>query len=189
MGDVDAARAEIERSLAVLAPLAERGIPILGLEPSCLYTLRDEWPSLIPGSETDAVAKQAQLFESYLIENEVSLALTEQPKTKAMVHGHCHQKTFAREGDTAAVLGRIPGLTVEPIESTCCGMAGAFGYQSETYETSMAVADLDLVPALDAAPDGALVVADGTSCRCQIADTTGHKAEHVAIVLARALGE
>jgi len=189
VGDVDAARAEIERSLAVLAPLAERGIPILGLEPSCLYTLRDEWPSLIPGSETDAVAKQAQLFESYLIENEVSLALTEQPKTKAMVHGHCHQKTFAREGDTAAVLGRIPGLTVEPIESTCCGMAGAFGYQSETYETSMAVADLDLVPALDAAPDGALVVADGTSCRCQIADTTGHKAEHVAIVLARALGE
>ena len=162
---------------------------MLGLEPSCLYTLRDEWPALLPGAETEAVAAQAQLFESYLVDNKVSLPLAAQQVTKVMVHGHCHQKAFATEGDTAAVLANIPGIAVEPIASTCCGMAGAFGYQAETYETSMAVANLDLVPALEAAPDDALVVADGTSCRCQIADTTARKAEHVAVVLARALAD
>ena len=189
VGDIAAARAEIARSLAVLAPLAERGIPILGLEPSCLYTLRDEWPALMPGAETEAVAAQAQLFESYLVENDVSLPLVEHQDAKVMVHGHCHQKAFATESDTAAVLAQVPGLAVEAIASTCCGMAGAFGYQAEAYETSMAVANLDLVPALEAAPDDALVVADGTSCRCQIADTTARKAEHVAVVLARALAD
>ena len=187
VGDIAVARKEIERSLAVLAPLAQRGVPILGLEPCCLYTLRDEWPALLPGPKTDAVAAQAQLFESYLVETDVALPFAEQSGTRVMVHDHCHQKVFAAAGDTTEMLRRVPGLMAEPIESTCCGMAGAFGYQTETYEISMAVGALDLFPALDVAPVDALVVTDGTSCRCQIADGARRQAEHVAVVLAQAL--
>jgi Fe-S oxidoreductase len=189
VGDIAVARKEIERSLAVLAPLAQRGVPILGLEPSCLYTLRDEWPALLPGPKTDAVAARAQLFESYLVETDVVLPFAEQSETRVMVHGHCHQKVFAAAGDTTEMLSRVPGLMAEPIESTCCGMAGAFGYQTETYETSMAVGALDLFPALNVAPADALVVADGTSCRCQIADGARRQAEHAAVVLAQALSQ
>jgi FAD/FMN-containing dehydrogenase/Fe-S oxidoreductase len=187
VGDIAVARKEIERSLAVLAPLAQRGVPILGLEPCCLYTLRDEWPALLPGPKTDAVAARAQLFESYLVETDVALPFAEQSGTRVMVHDHCHQKVFAAAGDTTEMLRRVPGLMAEPIESTCCGMAGAFGYQTETYEISMAVGALDLFPALDVAPVDALVVTDGTSCRCQIADGARRQAEHVAVVLAQAL--
>ena len=102
-----------------------------------------------------------------------------------LVHGHCHQKAFGGARATLELLRRIPGLDVKPIESSCCGMAGPFGYHAEHYDVSMRMGELSLFPAVRAAPD-ATIVADGTSCRAQIADGTGRQAVHAAILLERA---
>jgi Fe-S oxidoreductase len=108
---------------------------------------------------------------------------------KALLHGHCHQKAHNVMGSVAAALKLVPGLEVETVESSCCGMAGAFGYQSETYDVSKAMGELSLLPAVRAAESDTLVVADGTSCRHQIADGAGREAMHVACVLEMALSE
>lgn len=165
-------------------------MPIVGLEPSCLFTLNDELPSLLRDA-AGAVPAQAMLFEAFLAREDKAGrldALGLRPiADKAMVHGHCHQKAFAAMGDVTAALRLIPGLEVSVIESGCCGMAGAFGYEAEHYEISMKMAELSLLPAVRKAEPGTLLVADGTSCRHQIHDGTGRIAEHVAVVLARAL--
>ena len=185
VGAAEQARAEARRALAVLAPLARAGLPIIGVEPSCLHTLEDEWPVLAPGADADAVAKAAVPLESFLLRKSGAFAPRAQPPRRVLLHAHCHQKAFGAAGDAAALLARIPGLEVEPIESTCCGMAGAFGYQAETEPVSRAIAALDLTPALAAAPD-AEIAASGFSCRRQIADTTARQARHTAVYLAEA---
>jgi Fe-S oxidoreductase len=103
------------------------------------------------------------------------------------VHGHCHQKAFGALPDSLSVLGRIPGLVVKPIQSACCGMAGAFGYQAETQAESRAMAEAGLLPAVRAAATDDMVIADGTSCRHQIADLGGRRAIHSVVALDRAL--
>jgi Fe-S oxidoreductase len=105
------------------------------------------------------------------------------------VHGHCHQKAFGGTASTLRMLGRIPGHDVTLIDSSCCGMAGAFGYHAEHYDISMRMGELALFPAVRGAPDGTRIVADGTSCRAQVADGTSRQAVHAAIVLAEALAE
>jgi Fe-S oxidoreductase len=186
---LDEAREEATRLLAAALPLARAGIPIVGLEPSCLYTLRDEIPALLPGPEAEEVAGQARMLDEFL--EEAWAAGDTLPFTHAsrrvLVHGHCHQKAFGGDASTLAMLNRVPGLEVEAIESGCCGMAGAFGYRAEHYETSIAMGELELLPTVRTAEAGTLIVADGTSCRAQIADGTGRKAVHSAIVLAEAL--
>jgi Fe-S oxidoreductase len=190
VGLVAEARAEAERALAVLAPFAARGVPIVGLEPSCLLSFRDEVPALLRGAAAKAVAAQALLFEEFLAREakagRLALPLGALPQSSALLHGHCHQKAFAAMGATESVLRLVPGLDVETVETSCCGMAGAFGYQAETIDASHAMAELSLLPAIRAAPE-ALIVADGTSCRHQIADGTGRRAAHVAVVLAQSL--
>jgi Fe-S oxidoreductase len=108
---------------------------------------------------------------------------------KALVHGHCHQKSFDAFSVVQAVLKRVPGLQVDTIESSCCGMAGAFGFQAETIDVSLAMGELSLLPAVREAPEDAIIVADGTSCRHQIHDGTKREAVHVARVLAMSLGQ
>lgn len=191
VGLVEKAKVEAERTRAALRPFVERGVPIVGLEPSCLLTLRDEFKALLPGAETDALAEHAMLFEEYLAAEHAAgrldLPLRSLGARRALLHGHCHQKAFDALGPVETVLGLVPGLAVETVPSSCCGMAGAFGYGAETYETSMAMGELSLLPAVrDADPD-CLVVADGTSCRHQIADGAGRAALHAARVLAQAL--
>ncbi|TXN73551.1 FAD-binding oxidoreductase, partial [Methylobacterium sp. WL18] len=116
-----------------------------------------------------------------------ALPLADQGGRVAHLHGHCHQKSFGVMGSVETVLRSVPGLDVRVIESSCCGMAGAFGYGAETIETSFAMAELSLFPALRAAGPGDIVVADGTSCRHQIHDGLGLRAEHVARLLDDAL--
>ena len=197
-GLVDEARAEARRTLSALLPFAERGVAIVGLEPSCLLTLRDEFLALRlddavgrPGAAR-LLASRAMLFEEFLAAEHAAgrlrLALKALPQSKARVHGHCHQKAFDAFAPTLAVLRMIPGLQVEPIESSCCGMAGAFGYDAEHHEVSMRMAEASLLPAVRQAGPDTLIVADGTSCRHQIADGAGREAVHVARVLERALG-
>lgn len=189
-GLVDNARAELNRLVETYAPFAARGVPIIGLEPSCLLTLRDELLSLRSDDMAKNISAHALLFEEFLVREHDAgrLALPLRPiAEKALVHGHCHQKSFGAFKPVEKILRLVPELKVETIESSCCGMAGAFGYGSETYDTSMQMAELSLLPAVRRADAAALIVADGTSCRHQIKDGAGRGALHVARVLAMSL--
>jgi FAD/FMN-containing dehydrogenase/Fe-S oxidoreductase len=190
IGKVDEARKEAERVLAAVEPYIVRGVPVVGLEPSCLLTFRDEVPAMIKGETAQWLAEHASLFEEFLAgeaqAGRLNLALRSRPQ-RALLHGHCHQKTFGAMGATEAALRLVPDLKVETIESSCCGMAGAFGYRADTIDVSLAMAELSLLPAVRQADADAIVVADGTSCRHQIKDGTGREAVHVARVLAESL--
>jgi Fe-S oxidoreductase len=190
-GLVDEAREELTRLVSALGARAERGVPIVGLEPSCLLTLRDELPVVVKDGPVQAIGKQAMLFEEFLAgesrRGTLSLPLQPNGQRSAYLHGHCHQKALGTMPDVLAALQLLPGLSVEVIESSCCGMAGAFGYEAEHYDVSMRMAERSLLPAVRAAPPEALILADGTSCRHQIADGAGRQAEHVARLFAAAL--
>jgi Fe-S oxidoreductase/FAD/FMN-containing dehydrogenase len=193
-GLVDEARVELTRLVAALGPHAERGVPIVGIEPSCLLTLRDELPVVVAGAAgagVGAIMRQAVLLEELLAAEHrrgtLELSLHDRGKQEVYLHGHCHQKAMGAMPDVVAALRLVPGLSTHVIESSCCGMAGAFGYEKDHYEISMRMAERSLLPAVRGAPPEALIVADGTSCRHQIADGTGRAAVHVARVLASAL--
>ena len=184
-GLVEEVRTEQRRVLEAVRIFVKRGVPVVGLEPSCLLTLRDELRSVLPGAAADAVAANALLFEEFLdrerTAGRLSLPLKPLPYRRALLHGHCHQKAFATMGAVERVLGLVPGLEVSTITGTCCGMAGVFGYQPEHYAVSMAVAELDVLPAVRAVGPDTLVAADGTSCRHQIIHGAGREALHVAV--------
>ncbi|MEI2418151.1 FAD-linked oxidase C-terminal domain-containing protein [Orrella sp. JC864] len=191
-GLVEQARAEARRALDALLPFVERGVAVVGLEPSCLLTLRDEFLHYGYGEQAEQLARASFLFEEFLVREQragrLEVAWQAVPHARALVHGHCHQKAFDALRPVQTVLGWVPGLKVDMIESSCCGMAGSFGYEAEHFEASMKMAELSLLPAVRADAQ-ALVVADGTSCRHQIHDGAGRQALHVARVLAMALPE
>ncbi|WP_441276806.1 FAD-binding and (Fe-S)-binding domain-containing protein [Tardiphaga sp. 172_B4_N1_3] len=189
-GLVDQARAELDRLVATYAPFAARGVPIVGLEPSCLLTLRDELLSLRSDDTARSVSAHAMLFEEFLVREAEAgrLQLPLKPiAPKAIVHGHCHQKSFGAFKPVEQALRLIPDLKIETIESSCCGMAGAFGYGADTYDVSIQMAEASLLPAVRKADADTLIIADGTSCRHQIADGASRHALHVARVLAMSL--
>jgi len=192
VGMVEEARTELKRTLNALLPLADRGLPVVGLEPACLFTLCDELMALLPGNAADRLAERAVTLEEFLAaENRAGrlrLDLSALAQPKALVHGHCHQKAFAAFGPVTEVLGWVPDLAVEAVTSSCCGMAGSFGYGRETYEVSMRMAELSLLPAVRAAEAHTMIVADGISCRQQIAHGAGRSAYHAVRVLDAALG-
>ena len=189
-GMVDKARTEARRMVKALLPWAKCEVPIVGLEPSCLLTLRDEFCVLIPGKDTELVASQAMMLEELIIQDSKNGRLDwtlNAPAPSVYVHGHCHQKAMGAFSAVQKTLALIPDMQINVIESSCCGMAGAFGYGRDTIETSLKMAELDLLPAVRKADDKALIVADGTSCRHQIVDGAQRKALHVVEVLAMAL--
>ncbi len=189
-GLVEQARAELDRLVATYVPFAARGVPIIGLEPSCLLTLRDELLSLRSDDAAKTVSAHALLFEEFLAREAEAGRLALPLGTvagKAVVHGHCHQKSFGAFKPVEKVLRLVPGLDVKTIESSCCGMAGAFGYGADTYQASIEMAELSLLPAVRSADQDTLIVADGTSCRHQIKDGSGRTPLHVASVLAMSL--
>jgi Fe-S oxidoreductase len=189
VGLIDEARNEARRMLAALAPYVARGVPVIGLEPSCLLTLRDEFTALLPGAESAALGMVARLFEEFIAEEAAAgrwrLALNPLPG-KAVLHTHCHQKAHNAAAASAAALKLIPGLEVESLDTTCCGMAGAFGYEAEHYEISLKIGELGVLPRMRAAPEDATLLAVGTSCRHQIAEGAGRTAVHPAILFDRA---
>ena len=190
-GMLDHARAELGRTLAALAPLARRGLPIVGLEPSCLLTLRDEALYLCPGENAHVVAEHAFLVDEFLADhadrpgsNRPIGQTTASRHTTASIHGHCHQKATGTAAATAGSLSAVAGVHGTLIESTCCGMAGSFGYTAKHLRTSRAMGELGLFPALRAAPMDEAIIANGFSCRAQIRDGTGRNARHLVEVLA-----
>jgi Fe-S oxidoreductase len=189
-GLVDEAKAEARRLIAALLPLAKRGAPIIGLEPSCLLTLKDEMQGMGLGAEAALIGEQARLFETFLAEESaagrISGSIAKSDGT-VLLHGHCHQKSFGAFDAVSRVLKFVDGLKVETVESSCCGMAGAFGYRADTYETSIAMGELSLLPAVRKAAPATVIAADGFSCRHQIHDGTGRSARHVARILAEAM--
>ena len=189
-GLVDEAKAEAQRLVDALMPYVERGLPIIGLEPSCLLTLRDEIPGLLPGKDTERLAEKAMMLEEYIAEQadnpDFEMPL-KSPAKKVLLHGHCHQKALGVMTSIEKTLAQLPDTEIEVVETSCCGMAGSFGYGSDTHEISLKMAEADLAPAVRKADNDTLIVADGTSCRHQIADTTDRKPIHVARLLEMAL--
>jgi FAD/FMN-containing dehydrogenase/Fe-S oxidoreductase len=190
-GLVDEARVEAQRMITALKPFIERGVPVIGLEPACLLGLRDEFLSMLPGADSAALALNAMLFEEFLSREadagRLKLKLKALPQAKALVHGHCHQKAFGMMPAVHKALKLVPGLDVETIESSCCGMAGSFGFDAQHYDVSMKMAEASLLPKVRTVSFDTLIVADGTSCRHQIHDGAQRDALHVARVLALSL--
>ena len=166
-------------------------MPIVGLEPSCLLGMRDEFLSMLPNPQSAELALNAYLFEEFIAREldagRFKLSLKPLPQKKALLHGHCHQKAFAAMPAVLRVLKLIPELQTELIESSCCGMAGSFGYDAEHYGVSMQMAEAALLPKVREADKDTLIIADGTSCRHQIHDGAQREAVHVARALAQAL--
>jgi Fe-S oxidoreductase len=185
-GMVDKAKASLDELVNHLAPFAEKDIPIIGLEPSCLFTLKDEALVMGFGERAVTVSKHAQLLEEFLASEAKAGKLKLLLKTATrpvLFHGHCHQKAFAAVTPAMELLKLIPNAQPKLIESSCCGMAGSFGYEAEHIEVSKQMAEASLLPAIRKVPDS-WVVADGTSCRHQIADGTQRDAVHIAKILA-----
>ena len=190
-GLVEKARRAAEETVARLAPFAEQGIPIVGLEPSCLLTLRDEYAGLLPDDpRVPVVAAHCYTFEEFIArladEGALELTFVEEPR-RLLLHGHCHQKALVGTDPGKRVLALPPGYTVTEVDSGCCGLAGAFGYEAEHYELSMAMAERRLLPAVRAEGEETIVVAAGVSCRQQIRHGAGREALHPAQVLREAM--
>jgi FAD/FMN-containing dehydrogenase/Fe-S oxidoreductase len=190
-GMVDKAKETLGELIAHLAPYAEKGIPIIGLEPSCLFTLKDEALVMGFGEHAVSVSQHAQLLEEFLASEAKlgKLKLNLKAATQSILfHGHCHQKSFAAVTPAMELLKLIPGADPKLIETSCCGMAGSFGYEAEHIEVSKQMAELSLLPTIRKSPDS-WVVADGTSCRHQIHDGAQRAAVHIAQILAAHLPE
>ncbi len=189
VGMINEAKLHARKTLAALKPAIDRGVPVVGLEPSCILSLRDEWLSMGLGPDAERLSKRALLFEEWWLEwarnNPVPPVKHALPEV--LVHGHCHQKAMGAISptlDALRSLGALPRL----IETSCCGMAGSFGYDAQHYELSMKMAEANLLPAVRQASPQAIIVADGFSCRHQIADGAQRGAVHVSQVIAKALG-
>jgi Fe-S oxidoreductase len=205
-GLLDQMRPLALRQLDALASYAEAGLPIVGLEPSCILTFRDELPDLVDDPRAEVLARQTFLFDEFLArelrEGRARLHLqgmgaggwgiendkVPHPPRSFLLHGHCHQKAIVGTSHALRLLRMIPGAEVREVDSGCCGMAGSFGYEAEHYAISHKVGACALFPAVRALDEQAEVVAMGTSCRHQIADGVGRRARHLAEVLAEALG-
>jgi Fe-S oxidoreductase len=183
VGMVEEARAEARRTLQALMPYVEQDIPVIGLEPSCLLSFRDEYGVLLKDAEP--LARNALLLEEFLARAPGALRFKETAR-EVLLHGHCHQKAFDVMPAVEKVLGMVPGLKVSTVQTSCCGMAGSFGYEAEHYAVSMKMAEMSLLPEVRKRV-AARVLADGTSCRHQIADGAGREAWHVARLLDSAL--
>ncbi len=190
-GLVRQARAAARSTVDCLAPYAEAGIPIVGLEPSCILSLRDEYLYLLPGDEKAAlVARHAELFEEFIARTDEEEGLTDlftEDRAQVLLHGHCHQKALVGLAPSHRALSVPSNYTVHEVDSGCCGMAGSFGYEREHYELSIKMAERRLLPAVREAGSDTLIAAAGTSCRHQIAHGTARQAKHPAQILSDAL--
>jgi Fe-S oxidoreductase len=182
-GLLQEAREQAATVVAALFPIAERGEKILFLEPSCLSVLKDDAPALLGGElrkQADAVANACMLFDEFAARLDLHVAAGPQ---RILVHGHCHQKSLRLLPATMALLGRIPSAKVVDLDAGCCGMAGSFGYYKEHYEVSESIADRRLLPEARKMGPEDVLVATGTSCRHQVAELCGAKAQHPAILI------
>jgi Fe-S oxidoreductase len=186
---VDEARAEARRFTTAALPHVRAGAAIVGLEPSCLFSLKDEFQTMGLSAEAGEIGAAAHLLSQFLLNHRSETGST---PLKAVdrhvhVHGHCHQKSFGSFQPEIELLNSIPKLKVTTLESSCCGMAGAFGYNQDTYDVSLKMAELNLLPSVRKARDTDIIAACGFSCRHQIKDGAGRTATHPVHILRDAL--
>jgi Fe-S oxidoreductase len=179
------AKANARYNVDLLAPVANRGTPVIGLEPSCLLTLRDEYPEFVPGDAATKVARHSYLLEEF-VAREMSAGRIDLERNgagrKALLHGHCHQKALTGTAATVSLLKAL-GFDVTEVDSGCCGMAGSFGFEKEHYALSVTLGKRRLAPAVQAAGAETEIVAPGISCRQQIQHLTGRTPKHPAELL------
>lgn len=189
-GLLDQAARLARHNIGLLAPYAKEGVPIVGIEPSCMTMLRNEYLDLVPGVEANAVAEVATTIETLIVQageaGNLDLRFKNAP-CHVLFHGHCQQKAIFGTDNTRKLFQLIPDCRIDEIESGCCGMAGSFGYEKEHYELSIKLAEMSLAPAVRGASKEAIICASGTSCRDQIEHTTGRRAMHPIEVFADAL--
>lgn len=177
------ARHQAQSVIEVLKRMSEKNVPIIGLEPSCLFMLKDDYPSLISDAFLVGLKARCMTLGEFLDSvdpDEIKYIFDGLSGKKVLVHGHCHQKALIGMNSTLHFLRSIPGLHVEEIDSGCCGMAGSFGYESEHYDISMQIGEMKLFPQVRNASEDTWIIADGTSCRQQILDGAGKRAHHLA---------
>ena len=184
-GMLDQARELARSNMAGLYDFARQGIPIVGCEPSCLLTLRDEYPEFVPGEQARVVAEHSFLIDEFLAraksDDRLDLTFKDVDK-RVLFHGHCHQKAMVGTEHSLAALRLVPGYEVELINAGCCGMAGSFGFEKEHYDISMQIGGLALFPSIESKPDWEVAVM-GVSCRQQVEHGTGRKARHLVEIL------
>jgi FAD/FMN-containing dehydrogenase/Fe-S oxidoreductase len=189
-GLLGAAKENAAYNVERLARYASQGIPVVGCEPSCMLTFRDEYPDLVDDPRADLVARHTFLIEEFLSglaeRGELRLPFTDVARS-ILLHGHCHQKALVGSSPSLRMLRMLPNAHVEEVDSGCCGMAGSFGYEAEHYDMSLAIGERRLFPAVRSRAPECEVVAAGVSCRQQIAHGTGRRARHLVEVLADAL--
>lgn len=185
-GQIQQGRAYAQYNVQALLPYARRGVPIVGVEPSCILTLREDYLDVVQGPEAQLVAQHSLTIDEFLYQlhqrGELDLEFTETPK-RLLLHGHCHQKALVGTSPTLAVLRLPKGFSVQEIPSGCCGMAGSFGYEAEHYEVSLQIGQQRLFPAVQGAEPDVEIIADGISCRQQIQHATGRQARHMVEIL------
>jgi len=186
-GMLDLARRQLRQIVSALRPQIRAGIPLVGLEPSCIAVFRDELLELLPHDEDAKRLSKQSFLLSELLERTDGWDPGRLPK-KALVHGHCHQKALMGMGAEEKVLQQL-GVDYELLDAGCCGMAGAFGFEREHYEISIACGERALLPAVRAAERDTVVVANGFSCREQISQTTGRTAIHLAELIRLGVGD
>jgi anaerobic glycerol-3-phosphate dehydrogenase C subunit len=190
-GMLEKARQNAKINVDKLYPHARNGVPIIGAEPSCLLTLRDEYPDLLLTHESKVVAENSFLIEEFLVklhnDGQLNLRFKETPE-RVLFHGHCHQKALTGTRASIEALKLVPGLQIDEVDAGCCGMAGAFGYEKEHYEMSMAIGERRLFPSVRSAVNSRIAIT-GVSCRSQVRDGTGRRPEHVVEILRDALVE
>ena len=184
------ARKYAVKNVSLLKDIVSDETPLVGIEPSCILSFRDEYPDLVPPelrSEAQALGRNCLLFDEFLVREfragRIGKDAFREVRADIWLHGHCQQKSLIGVGKSAEMLRMIPGATIHVIPSGCCGMAGSFGYEKEHYATSMAIGEMVLFPAVRQAGPDAIVAAPGTSCRQQILDGTGIRARHPVEVL------
>ena len=191
-GLLDEAKKLAQHNIKILAPYAEKGIPIIGCEPSCMTMLVNEYQDFVPGKTSEKVAEMSMCIDRFLVNEHqagnLHLTFDDTPR-QVVFHGHCHQKANFGTGDTIKMLNLIPNCMVEEIDSGCCGMAGSFGYEKEHYDLSIELAEMSLAPAVRKDDPDAIICATGTSCRDQIEHTTDRISLHPIEVLANALAD
>ncbi len=188
IGLLDKAKLEAENLIDTLYEYAKDGIEIVGLEPSCILSFRDEIPSLVNSYKTKIVASKTLTFEEFIIKEKPKIDFIKSNK-KVYVHGHCHQKAFNAVTPIYDILANLLKIKFEKIETSCCGMAGAFGIKKDTFKISSKMAEISLLPKIRKTKNDDIILADGTSCRSQIYDGCGKKAKHLALILEQFLKE
>lgn len=189
-GLLDTAKSMARHNIAILAPYARRGVPIVGCEPSCVSALTDDYRDLVPGLDAEAVAAATRGFEAFMVElavaGKLNLIFDKEPR-RILFHAHCHQKALTGSEPVKRFLSLIPNATVTEIQSGCCGVAGSFGYEAEHYDLSIKIAEDRLLPAIRSAAPGTIIAAAGTSCREQIEHNAHQVSLHPVEVFAAAL--